>query len=137
MPLSFNMNNVNGLDDALAKAVEELEKKLGTAEAKGKYQQLVKPLTDDAKARINAITGNLTGGVKSYIETSADSPMEITLGVSYKRTRAHHAHLVEGGHGGKTAKAHPFWQPAVEVHLEEVTDAILEEVMDCMEEALE
>lgn len=138
MPLSFDLNAVNGLDDRLADAAIELENKLGGDQAKKTIKAALAPLTEDAKTRIDSITGNLAGGVKVYVDTAVDAPTEITVGVSYKRTRAHHAHLVEGGHGGPhPAQPHPFWQPAVEAHGDEAVAALLDEVMEAMEDAME
>ena len=138
MPLSFDLNAVDGLDDRLAEAAGKLEEKIGSERAKREIRKALKPLTEDAKARIHSITGHLVGGVKCYVETSVDAPTEITVGVSYKRTRAHHAHLVEGGHGGDhPAEPHPFWQPAVQAHGNDAVSALLNEVMDEMEDSLD
>lgn len=138
MPLSFDLNNLDGLDDALANAAIKLEEKLGSDQAKRKIRKALSLLTDDAKARIHSITGNLAGGVRCWVETSADAPTEITVGVSYKRTRAHHAHLVEGGHGGPhPAPPHPFWEPAVRAHATEAVEAMLDELAEEMEDAIQ
>lgn len=137
MPLSFDLNAVDGMDDAFADAAAKLERKLGSDQAKRRVRKALALITDDAKARVHSITGHLAGGIRTWVESRVDAPMEITVGVSYVRTRAYHAHLVEGGHGYKTAPPHPFWEPAVRAHGTEAVNALLDEVMDEMEDALE
>ena len=138
MPLSFDLNAVDGLDDALAEAAGKLEEKIGSDQAKRKIRAALSLITKDAQARIHSITGNLKSGVKYYVETHSDAPTEITVGVSYTRTRAHHAHLVEGGHGGPhPARAHPFWQPAVQAHGTEAVNALINELLDEMDDSIE
>ena len=138
MGLSFDLNAVDGLDDAFAQAAGNLERKLGSDQAKRKIRNALKIITEDAKARIHSITGNLAGGIKIYVETHTDAPTEIQVGISYARTKAYHAHLVEGGHGGPhPARAHPFWQPAVQAHGTEAVNALIDELLDEMEDSID
>ena len=138
MPLSFDLNAVDGLDDAFAQAAGNLERKLGSDQAKRKIRNALKIITEDAKARIHSITGNLAGGVKIYVETHTDAPTEILVGISYARSRAYHAHLVEGGHGGPhPAPPHPFWRPTVQAHGTEAVNALIDELLDEMDDSIE
>ncbi|MBO4794290.1 MAG: hypothetical protein J5556_06985 [Deltaproteobacteria bacterium] len=137
MPLKFNLNAVDGMDDNFAEAAEMLERNLGSQETRKALRAALEIVNKDARRRVNTITGNLESGIKTTIETAADAPTVIETGVSYARTRAHHAHLVEGGHGGPhPAKAHPFWKPAVELHVEEAVNAVLVEAMNAMLDTL-
>lgn len=138
MPLTFDLNAVDGLDDAFAQAAGKLEEKIGSEQAKRKIRDALKLITEDAKARVHSITGHLVSGIKCYVETHTDAPTEITVGVSYARTKAYHAHLVEGGHGGPhPARAHPFWKPAVQAHGTEAVNALIDELLDEMEDTIE
>lgn len=137
MPVSFDLNNVDGLDDRLANAAAELERLLGAEDAKAKIAAAMKLVTDDAKARVHSITGHLAAGIKTTITTAADAPTVIETGISYARTRAHHAHLVEGGHGGPhPAPPHPFWAPAVTAYGDEAAEKLEQLAQELMMQAL-
>ena len=126
MAINFNLSALDGLDDELAQAAGKLERLVGSEKTKSEVKRVLRPLTDDAKARIHSLTGHLRDSIETRVETYADRPTQIEVGISYKRhKKARHAHLVEGGHGGpRPAPPHPFWEPAVLAHGQEVVDAI-------------
>ena len=126
MALKFDLSAFDNLDNELARASGKLERLMGTERAKGKIKGALRPLTDDAKARIHSLSGHLRDSIETRVETYADRPTQIEVGISYKRHKeARHAHLVEGGHGGpRPAPPHPFWEPAVLAHGEEAVEAL-------------
>ena len=126
MALKFNLSAIDGLDNELAQAAGKLERLVGSEKTKSTVKRVLRPLTDDAKARIHSLTGHLRDSIETRVETYADRPTQIEVGISYKRhKKARHAHLVEGGHGGPhPAPPHPFWEPAVLVHGQEAVDAV-------------
>jgi len=137
MAMKFDLSAFDHLDDHLAGAAGKLERLTNSEDAKRQVKAKLKPITDDAKTRIHSITGNLRDSIETRVTTHADAPTEIEIGISYKRhKKAHHAHLVEGGHGGPhPAPPHPFWEPAVQLHGQEAVDG-LEDVMEEMVEQL-
>lgn len=126
MSVNFDLSAFDHLDDDLARAAGKLERLVGSERTKGKIKGALRPLTDDAKARIHSLSGHLRDSIEVRVETYADRPTQIEVGISYKRhKKARHAHLVEGGHGGPhPAPPHPFWEPAVRLHGQEAVDAI-------------
>lgn len=137
MGMKFDLSAMDGLDVQLAEAGTKLERLVGSAQTKTKIKAGMRVITDDAKARINSITGNLAGGIETRVITSYAAPTEIEVGISYKRHKnARHAHLVEGGHGGPhgPAQPHPFWMPAVEAHGEEAVEKLEDTVNDLIDE---
>lgn len=137
MSMKFELSAFDHLDDDLARAAGKLETLAGSEDTKRQVKEKLKPLTDDARSRIHSITGNLRDSIETRVETHPDAPTQIELGISYKRhKKAHHAHLVEGGHAGPhPAPPHPFWEPAVELHGQEAVDG-LEDVMAGLAEQL-
>lgn len=131
MAIKFDLSAFDALDNDLAQAAGKLETLMGSEAAKGQVIAVLKPLEDDAKSRVHSITGNLRSSIETRVSTHADAPTEIEVGVSYKRhPKAHHAHLVEDGHGGPhPAPPHPFWEPAVQLHGQQAVDA-LEDLME-------
>ena len=136
MSITFDLSPIDGLDNRLAEKAVRLERLVGSEKTKKEIKTAMKPLTEDAKARIHSITGRLAGAIETRVTTSADAPTEIEVGISYKRHRnAHHAHLVEGGHGGPhPAPPHPVWNPAVEAHGEEAAAALEDRINDLIDE---
>ena len=138
MPLEFDASEIDRITDEFAAKAGQLESLVGSEQMKTKVKHVLRPLTDDAKARIHSLTGHLRDGIETRVETHIDEPTYIEVGISYKRHRkSRHAHLVEGGHGGpRPAKPHPFWEPAVEAHYDEATQALEETVMDIIDVAV-
>lgn len=132
MSISFDLSAFDRLDERFAAAAARLERDMDSAEFKAAVKGAMEPINQDARARIHSITGHLAGAVETYVKTSADAPTEIEVGISYTRHKsAHHAHLVEGGHGGPhPAPPHPFWEPAVAAHGEDAADALENEIED-------
>lgn len=137
MSLEFDASEIDRITDEFAALAGRLETSIGSDRTKAQVKRVLRPLTDDAKARIHSLTGHLRDGIETRVETHIDEPTYIEVGISYKRHRkSRHAHLVEGGHGGlRPAKPHPFWEPAVEAHYDEATQALEETVMDMIDEA--
>ena len=136
MSITFDLSPIDGLDDELAEKAVRLERLVGSAQTKQEIKNAMKPITEDAKARIHSVKGRLVKAIETRVTTSFDAPTEIEVGISYKRHKnAHHAHLVEGGHGGPhPAPPHPFWQPAVEAHGEEAAQALEDRINDLIDE---
>ena len=137
MALKFDLSSFDRLDDDFAKAAGKLETLVGSEKTKTQVKAALKPMEDDAKSRIHSITGSLKNSIETRVTTHTDAPTEIEVGISYKRhPKAHHAHLVEGGHGGPhPAPPHPFWEPAVQLHGQQAVDA-LEELMEDLADQL-
>lgn len=137
MALKFDLSPFDRLDDDFARAAGKLETLVGSENTKTQVKAVLKPLEDDAKSRVHSITGHLKSSIETRVTTHADAPTEIEVGISYKRhPKAHHAHLVEGGHGGPhPAPPHPFWEPAVQLHGQQAVDA-LEDLMEDLAEQL-
>lgn len=131
MSISFNLSALDGLDDRFA-AAAKLENEVDSDSFKASVKGAMEPINEEARSRIHSITGKLAGAIETTVKVSADAPTEIEVGISYTRHKgAHHAHLVEGGHGGKhPAKPHPFWEPAVKAHGEDAVDALETEISD-------
>lgn len=131
MALKFDLSPFDRLDDDFAKAAGKLETLVGSENTKTQAKAALKPLEDDAKSRVHSITGHLKSSIETRVTTHADAPTEIEVGISYARhPEAHHAHLVEDGHGGPhPAPPHPFWEPAVQLHGQQAVDA-LEDLME-------
>lgn len=131
MSAKFDLSAIDGLENDLAERAGRLEKLAGSERTKLAFKAALKPITQDAKARIHSVTGHLKNAIETRVTVKPDEPTEIEVGISYKRHKqARHAHLVEGGHGGPhPAPTHPFWEPAVRLHYQEATSA-LEDTMD-------
>lgn len=132
MSLNFDLSSLDGLDERFAAAAAKLEEKTDGDSFKRSIKGAMAPITEEAKARVHSITGKLAGAIETYVKVTADAPTEIEVGISYTRHKgAHHAHLVEGGHGGPhPAPPHPFWEPAVKAHGEDAVDALEVEIQD-------
>lgn len=132
MSIKFGLEAIDGLEDHFSAAAEQLEDKITSDAFTKSIKGAMAPINEEAKARIHSITGHLAAAVETHVKVSADAPTEIEVGVSYKRHKnAHHAHLVEGGHGGPhPAPPHPFWEPAVKAHGEDAVDALEYEVSE-------
>ena len=126
MPIEFDLQGVDGLEEELAEKAKQLEKLMGSEKTRTAFKAAMQPITQDAKARVHSITGGLRSGIETHVTSSADAPTEIEVGISYKRhASARHAHLVEDGHGGPhPAPPHPFWEPAVQAHYQEALQAL-------------
>ena len=124
--LNFDLSAMDGLDERFAESAKKLESMTDGDEFKASIKGAMAPITEEAKARVHSITGKLAAGIETYVKVSADAPTEIEVGISYTRHKgAHHAHLVEGGHGGPhPAPPHPFWEPADKAHGEDRVDAL-------------
>lgn len=126
MPIEFGLQMIDGLDDELAQKARQLEGLMGEEKTRTAFKTAMKPITQNAKARVHSISGGLKAGIETRVNVKPDEPTEIEVGISYKRhVRARHAHLVEGGHGGPhPAPPYPFWEPAVQAHYKEALDAL-------------
>ena len=140
MPMQFGLQMIDGLEDDLAQKARQLERLVGEAGAKTRFKAAMKPITQDAKARIHSITGGLKDSVETRVNVKPDEPTEIEVGISYKRhIRGRHAHLVEGGHKGPkpdslNTRPHPFWEPAVRAHYKEAQDALVNTINELIDE---
>ena len=137
MSVEFDVNDIDRLRDEFAERAGRLELLIGSERTKLKVKNALRPVTDDAKARIHSIDGGLARGVECRVEVHDDEPTYIEVGISYKRHReSRHAHLVEGGHGGpRPAKPHPFWKPAVEAHYAAAIESIEDTIAELVAEA--
>ena len=112
--MNFNIAQVDGLERALKRLEDVYSTYRGSAAAQTQIRSCLKLISDDAKTRVHSITGNLVGGIRVYARVRPAEEIMGEVGVSYARTKAHHAHLVEYGHnvaGGRSAwtgiKMHP------------------------------
>ena len=132
MSISFDLSPFDQLDERFAAAAAKLENEVDSDSFKASVKGAMEPINEEARSRIHSITGKLAGAIETYVKVSADAPTEIEVGINYTRHKgAHHAHLVEGGHGGPhPAPPHPFWEPAVKAHGEDAVDALEAELSD-------
>ena len=138
MAVEFDTSDIDRITEEFAAKAERLELLIGAEETKQKVKKILKPITEDAKARIHSIDGGLAHGVECMVEVRDDYPTYIEVGINYKRHKeSRHAHLVEGGHGGpRPARPHPFWEPAVEAHYEEAVESLEDTIVDLINDAL-
>lgn len=131
----FDIGPLSKLDYDLEAALRAINKMEGLASARATLRKAMKILIDDAKGRVNSRTGHLVSAINARFTGKFDVGLIAEFGVSYKRTKARHAHLVEYGHGGpKPAPPHPFWAPAVEAKGEAVVDALVAAVNQIMDD---
>lgn len=132
--MTFDISPLSKFDYDLEAALRQLTKMEGLAKARATIRAAMQLMINDAKGRVNNITGNLSSSIKFRFSGKFNSTQLAEMGVSYARTRAFHAHLVENGHGYKTAPPHPFWAPAVEAQGPRVLDALQKAVNDILAE---
>lgn len=132
--MKFDISPLSKFDYDLEAALRKLSAIEGVPKARSTVRSAMELLINDARGRVHNITGHLASGILFRFSGKMDSTQIAEIGVSYKRTRAHHAHLVEYGHGGKTAAPHPFWAPAVEAQGQKVLDALQKSVNDILDD---
>lgn len=133
--MGFDLKGFPELEKALDRASDVLVEMMGSSNAKRLIEDCCKPVITDARARVKLHSKpHLRGAIKAYANVSPLGGLVAEMGVSYKRSKAHHAHLVEDGHrsfnqyGGpykKNTPKHPFWGPALEENKEEVLEAFV------------
>lgn len=130
--MGFTLEGFEGLERALDRASDVLAEMMGSRGAGKLIEECCKPVIEDARGRVRLHSKPyLRSAIRAYAHVSLLGGAVAEMGVSYKRTKAHHAHLVEGGHqnfnqyGGPhgATKAHPFWAPALEASGKEVLEA--------------
>ena len=161
--MKFDISPLSKFDYDLEAAIRKLSALEGVPKARSTVRSAMELLINDARGRVHNITGHLASGIQFRFSGKMDSTQIAEIGVSYKRTRAHHAHLVEYGHGapgphrrkgvstrkvlsreyrlgsrggsrGGRTPPHPFWAPAVEAQGQKVLDALQKSVNDILDD---
>jgi len=80
------------------------------------------------KAAPRGKTGNLQRGqIRKLLPRKSEYPVVALIRPQY--SIAPHSHLVEHGHAGPApARAHPFFYPTVEAHMQEIQDEIIAKI---------
>lgn len=116
-------------------AARDLVQIVGRPKARGTIRKGLNLVIDDAKSRVHVVKNCLQPSILIRFSSKYDEQLIANMGVSYKYTRAHHAHLVEGGHKGPhPAPAHPFWAPAMAAQSGKALDAIVDAVNDLLDD---
>lgn len=120
--------NVSGLDEILH-AYGRMEDAFSLYEASPRTQRAVKEalsiIAEDARSRVHSVTGNLSSSIKVHPRIRPDKTILMEAGVSYAKTKAHHAHLVEYGHkvvapGPKSMRLHAVDAAVKRVSMEDL-----------------
>ena len=136
MGVRFDATALDDLGQKFTEAEEITARLAGSQAAQSTMKKGLDIIANDARARVHSITGTLHDSIRSYVKVAADTETVMEVGVSYARSKAKYAHLVEGGHGGPhgPAKPHPFWEPAVEATAEEAVAVVQDAMMDLLGE---
>jgi hypothetical protein len=122
--VKFDVSQVDGLNRALMRLEETYSLYHGSAAAQQQVRAALKLISDDAKGRVHSVTGNLVGSIKVYARVRPVKENLGEVGVSYAKSKAHHAHLVEYGHNvvarGASRKLHPIDAAVKKVKMEEL-----------------
>ena len=133
--MKFDITPLSKFDYDLEAALRRLTRIEGLPKARATIRKAMQLLINDAKGRVNNRTGHLSSAIQFRFSGKFDATQISEMGVSYKRTKARHAHLVEGGHKGpKPAPPHPFWGPAVDETGPEVSSALADAVNEILDE---
>ena len=124
--MKFEISQVDRLTSTLRRLEDTYSTYRGSGAAQTQVRSALKIISDDAKGRVHSITGHLVGGIRVYARVRPDKEILGEVGVSYAKTKAHHAHLVEYGHDvvprGKTRKiTHPIDAEIKKVEMEKLT----------------
>lgn len=139
----------------LAKLLKKLPEKIRKKSLRAAISKASTPILKDAKRRVTKDSGLLKKALKRQIETKKKSgivsakigPDKTVQGVVtvYKRKDGsevkanrkpvRYAHLVEKGHGGKSAKPKPFLFPAFEANKAKALSIMTEELRAAIKKA--
>lgn len=125
--MGIDLTALSRFESAMNVATQRLTKLITRGQARTIIRKAMQVVVDDAKARVNRRSekNSLQDAIKIHFSTRWDDDLLAELGVSYKRTKAFHAHLVEDGHmGPHPAPAHPYWRPALDANADRVLDAM-------------
>lgn len=98
--MGIDLSALSRFESAMNVATQQLTKLITRPQARTIIRKAMQVVVDDAKARVNRRSqkNSLQDAIKIRFSDRWDDVLLAELGVSYKRTRAYHAHLVEDGH---------------------------------------
>lgn len=112
--------------------VDELSRWDGNADAvvDVALRAAAQPILSEAKQ--STAFSDRSGKLRSSLKLSKVKQKKYKYKYIQIFTKSPHAHLVEFGHSGYTAKAHPFLDPAFEHHKSEAQDIIAQKLREAL-----
>jgi HK97 gp10 family phage protein len=130
--MEYELTGFEDLEANVTKLIAALDK----TEVAKILETPAKMLEDDIRARApQGPTGNLKRSIMSKVYDDYAAAVAI-IGINYGV--AHHAHLVEFGHGGPhPAPAHPFFRPAWDSNKNQILQDVKQGLIDAVDQAVD